>query len=156
MPCTRPSPRAPGARQGPGGTTTESEIPVSSVVAGSSGPREEDTTTADVTAVAMPTGEVLPLGIAQYSTATESEVEGSSGEAWSSWHRADNTTSAGDTTVAKAVGEARPPGTAKRSASTVCGGALLARSRRHDLRRRQLPCSRLEKLGLLKSQSAVP
>ena len=80
------------------------KIAVSSGVAWFSGPEEEDTTNADVTAVARLAGEALPFSIVQYSIATESDVEGSSGEAGSSWPGADDTTSAGDTTVAKVVG----------------------------------------------------
>ena len=69
--------------------------------AGSSWPREDDTTSADVTAVAKSVGEALPPGIAKYSATTESELAKLSAEDGSFESGAKGTTSAVVTAVAK-------------------------------------------------------
>ena len=93
---------------------------MSSGEAGSSWPRESDTTDAAVSTVGGPVGEDRPPGIAKNcSGSIESEIAASSGEAGSSWPGERDTTSADVTAVAKSVVEARPPGIAKHSATTV-------------------------------------
>ena len=60
--------------------SSASELAVSSGEAGSARPGEEDTTSADVTAVARPAGEAQPLGIAKQSATTKPEPAETSGE----------------------------------------------------------------------------
>ena len=95
------------------------ELTVFSGEAGSSGPRERNTTDAAATAVEVPVGEARPLGIAQYSTATESEVEMSSGGAGSSWPGADDTTPVGAAPMDIAPGQIPAPGLGSSNQSTT-------------------------------------
>ena len=99
-------------------TTTESEIALSSGVAGSSGPREEDTTSASNTTVAKAVGNDRLPETAKRSVSTASEFAVSSGEVGPLRLKANGRNSAGITTVAMPAGEARPPEIAKRSATT--------------------------------------
>ena len=104
----------------------------------------EDTTSADVTADAMPAGKARPPGIAKHSATTKPELALFYGEAGLSLSRASGTTSADVSAVAKDAGEARPPGIKMRSASTESevaestggGWAFLVRIKWHNQCRR--------------------
>ena len=116
-------------------------------------------------------GEARPCGIAKYGATAESYAE-KSGGAGPSWSGARGTTSADVTAVARTVGEAQPPEFAKYSATSDSESDLAERLLMKSLLMKlslfcpdevarpvpslQQPRSVLVKIGLLRSQRAVP